>query len=61
MKEERLSYLSADGKTTIHGVFWIPDSTALAVLQISHGMTEYAQDIEIWQNFHKTWIYCCCE
>lgn len=43
MKEERLSYLSADGKTTIHGVFWIPDSTALAVLQISHGMTEYAQ------------------
>lgn len=43
MKEERFAYLSADGKTTIHGVFWIPDSTALAVLQISHGMTEYAQ------------------
>ncbi|CVI71580.1 Putative lysophospholipase [Clostridiales bacterium CHKCI001] len=43
MKEERFTYLSVDGKTTIHGVFWIPDSTALAVLQISHGMTEYAQ------------------
>ena len=43
MKEETFAYLSADGKTTIHGVFWIPDSTALAVLQISHGMTEYAQ------------------
>ncbi len=43
MKEERFTYLSADGKTTIHGVFWMPDSTALAVLQISHGMTEYAQ------------------
>ncbi len=41
-KEERIDFLSKDGKTTIHAVKWIPDDGAYrAVLQITHGMVEY--------------------
>ena len=43
-KEEQLSFLSKDGKTTIHGVKWMPESGAYkAILQISHGMVEYIE------------------
>ena len=41
-REERFSFLSADGKTTIDAVKWIPESGQYhAILQISHGMVEY--------------------
>ena len=41
-KEKRFSFLSADGKTTIDAVKWIPeDETYHAILQISHGMVEF--------------------
>ena len=41
-KEERFSYPSADGKTTIDAVRWIPENGKYdAILQISHGMIEF--------------------
>lgn len=41
MKRE-FFYPSADGETDIHAVEWIPEGEVKAVLQISHGMVEYA-------------------
>ena len=35
------TYRSADGKTPIHAVEWLPDGQIRAVLQISHGVAEY--------------------
>ena len=32
---------SADGKTTNHGILWMPEQEPTAVLQIVHGVTEY--------------------
>ena len=43
-KEKEIRFLSADGKTTIHGVMWEPEQGAYrAVLQITHGMVEYIE------------------
>lgn len=41
MKKE-FTYLSADGVTSIHAICWIPDGDVKAIIQVSHGMTEYA-------------------
>lgn len=44
MRAENFGFLSADGKTTIHAVKWIPDSGEFdAILQITHGMIEYIE------------------
>ena len=32
---------SADGRTSIHAVEWLPEGTPRAVLQIAHGVSEY--------------------
>lgn len=43
-KEEQMSFLSADKKTTVHAVKWVPmDGRYQAVLQITHGMVEYIE------------------
>lgn len=43
-KEEQMSFLSKDGKTTIHAVKWMPENGEYkAVLQITHGMIEYIE------------------
>ncbi len=43
-REEQMSFLSKDKKTTIHAVKWIPeDGSYKAVLQITHGMVEYIE------------------
>lgn len=43
-KEEQFSFLSADGKTKIHAVKWMPDNGGYkAILQITHGMIEYIE------------------
>ena len=34
-------YPSADGRTRIHAISWIPDNKPKAIVQIIHGMTEY--------------------
>lgn len=44
MIQENMEFLSADQKTTIHAVKWLPDSgTYTAILQITHGMQEYIE------------------
>lgn len=43
-KEETFSFLSADGKTQVHAVRWVPeDGSYQAILQITHGMVEYIE------------------
>lgn len=55
-KKENFTFLSADKKTMLHGVRWIPESGESgeskesgeyeAVLQIAHGMVEYVERYE---------------
>lgn len=35
------TYRSANGKTPIHAVEWLPEGDPIAVLQIAHGVSEY--------------------
>ena len=41
MKSHEFTFLSADGKTPIHAVEWLPDCAPRAVVQIVHGVSEY--------------------
>ncbi|MCI9417466.1 MAG: alpha/beta hydrolase [Eubacterium sp.] len=42
--QENFEFLSADGKTKIHAVKWMPDTGRYtAILQITHGMQEYIE------------------
>lgn len=41
MTKNEFYYPSADGKTQIHAVEWIPETEIKGVLQIAHGVTEY--------------------
>lgn len=41
MRKGEFYFPSADGKTLIHGVEWMPDGQPTAVLQIAHGVTEH--------------------
>ena len=44
MKTTEFSFLSLDGKTTVHAVRWEPDDGQYrAILQITHGMVEYIE------------------
>ena len=36
-------FLSADGKTSLHAVEWLPEGEVRAVLQIAHGVAEYIE------------------
>ncbi|MBQ9802578.1 MAG: lysophospholipase [Clostridia bacterium] len=46
---EELTYLSADGKTTVHAYIWAPQSIPpRAVVQLSHGMCEYVERYDEW-------------
>ena len=41
MVRNEFTFLSADGKTPIHAVEWLPEGQVRAVLQIAHGVSEY--------------------
>lgn len=41
MVRNEFTFPSADGKTPIHAVEWLPDGEPQAVLQIAHGVSEY--------------------
>ena len=41
MVRNEFTFLSADGKTPVHAVEWLPDGPIRAVVQISHGVSEY--------------------
>lgn len=41
MRKEEFTYLSADHKTQIHAVRYLPDTAPVGILQITHGMVEH--------------------
>ena len=51
MKKEEFYYPSADGKTTIHAVKWLPDNNVKMILQIAHGVTEHILRYEKLANY----------
>lgn len=52
MRSEIFKYKSADNKTNIEAVRWIPDSGEYrAILQITHGMVEYKERYEPFAEF----------
>ena len=54
MKKNEFTYLSADGKTNIHGVEWLPDGEPKGIIEVVHGMTEhilrYEEFVEYFTN-----------
>lgn len=40
---EHVFYQSKDGKNTVHAVIWRPEGVARGVVQLIHGMSEYAE------------------
>ena len=43
MKKEEFYFLSRDNETRIHAVKWTPDREPVCIVQIVHGMAEYAE------------------
>lgn len=41
MKRFEFFYQSADNKTKIHAVKWMPEREHVGIIQIAHGVTEY--------------------
>lgn len=59
---EHIYYPSNDGKTTIHAVIWRPEGETKAVLQIIHGMAEYAERYAPFaESLAKHGILVCAE
>lgn len=46
MQKNEFTFLSADRKTPIHTVEWLPEGAPRAVLQLSHGVSEYIDRYE---------------
>lgn len=57
---EHIYYLSKDGKTNIHAVKWLPDGNPKGVVQIIHGMTEYAERYAPFAEFLAANGYIVC-
>jgi len=51
MVRNEFTFPSADGKTAIHAVEWLPESEIVAVLQIAHGVSEYILRYEPFAEF----------
>ena len=51
MVRNEFTFLSADGKTSIHAVEWRPEGAPRAVLQIVHGVSEYILRYEPFAEF----------
>lgn len=51
MKKEEFYYPSADGKTRIHGMAWLPECEPVGVIQIAHGVTEYIGRYEAFAEY----------
>ena len=54
MKKEEFYFDSRDGKSSIHGVRWMPDkgeAGARGIIQIVHGMEEYVGRYEDFAEF----------
>lgn len=57
---EHVYYLSEDGKTTIHAVKWLPNGKPCGVVQIIHGMCEYAERYAPFAEFLAANGYIVC-
>lgn len=55
MVRNEFTFLSADGKTPIHAVEWLPDGDVQAVLQIAHGVSEYILRYEPFAEYLTAW------
>ena len=56
---EELTYLSADGTTTVHAYIWTPKAPR-AIVQLSHGMCEYVERYDEWaRRFAEAGIIFC--
>ncbi len=52
MAERKEFYFpSSDGKTSVHAVEWLPEGEAAGVLQLAHGVAEYALRYEAFASF----------
>lgn len=51
MKRKDFYFSSSDKETTMHGVEWIPETEAVAVLQLCHGMQEYIMRYDEFATF----------
>lgn len=51
MVKREFTFPSADGKTAIHAVEWLPEGAPRAVVQISHGVAEYILRYEPFARF----------
>ena len=57
---EHIYYPSKDGKNTIHAVIWRPQGEIKGVLQIIHGMAEYAERYSPFAGFLAENGYLVC-
>ena len=51
VKKEEFTFDSRDGATKIHAVRWVPEGKVVCILQIIHGMAEYAERYEEFAAF----------
>ena len=59
MRMER-KFRSSDGKTDIHVLLWIPEGEIRGVLQIAHGMCEFAERYDGFAAFLAGHGYVVC-
>lgn len=57
---EEFYYPSADGKSQIHSIIWRPEGEALGVIQIIHGMSEYAERYSPFAAFMNAQGFVVC-
>lgn len=57
---EDIFYPSVDGKTTVHACVWRPEVTPRAVVQIIHGMCEYAERYTPFAEYLASQGYLVC-
>ena len=53
-------YPSKDGKNTVHACLWLPQGKAKAVVQLIHGMCEYAERYAPFAQFLNEHGYIVC-
>ncbi len=58
--EEELSYPSADGKTTIQALLWLPEGAVRGVVQLVHGMAEHKERYEPFARFLNGCGFAVC-
>lgn len=63
MKTSSIGFLSRDAITTVHALLWQPDKAAVAprgIVQIAHGMSEYAQRYEPFAQYLVSQGFVVC-